>query len=139
MIIGLTGGSTRGHIARAALESTAYQTKDVIDAMVNDAGLEVPTLRVDGGGSANQLMMQFQSDILDIPIERSSVAETTALGAAYLAGLGVGFWDNIDELADHWSSDRSFTPNMNDDKRIALQRQWKKAVTRAQGWASESE
>ena len=107
-IVGLTRGATRAHIARAALESIAYRTRDVVDAMISDAGLEVPALRVDGGGTANDFLMQFQADILGIPIERSAVAETTALGTAYLAGLAVGFWEGPEEIAGQWASDRSF-------------------------------
>ena len=106
-IVGITRGTEPGHLARAALESTAYQAKDVMDAMESDTGMRVPVLRVDGGGAANSLLMQFQSDVLGIPIEPSAVRETTAVGAAYLAGLAVGFWRDTDELAYHWASGAS--------------------------------
>jgi glycerol kinase len=135
-IVGLTRGATRAHLARAALEATAYQTRDVIDAMVRDTGLEIPVLRVDGGGTANSLLMQFQSDVLGIPIERAAIAETTALGAAYLAGLAVGFWKDLDEVAGHWASDLRFQPGMDVSKREALYAQWRRAVERARGWAT---
>ena len=138
-VVGLTRGTTRAHIARAALESTAYRTRDVVDAMISDAGLEVPGLRVDGGGTANELLMQFQADILGIPIERAVVAETTALGAAYLAGLAVGFWESPEEIAGQWASDRSFQPEMGEERRKALYGQWKRALDRSRGWASGSE
>lgn len=133
-IIGLTRGTTRAHIARAALESTAYQTKDAVDAMTSDAGLDIPLLRVDGGGTANDLMMQFQADILGIPIERHAVAETTALGAAYLAGLATGFWENTEEIAASWESDRRFTPTMDASRRNVLYSDWQRAVGRARNW-----
>jgi glycerol kinase len=138
-VVGLTRGTTRAHIARAALESTAYRTRDVVDAMISDAGLEVPVLRVDGGGTANDLLMQFQADILGIPIERAVVAETTALGAAYLAGLAVGFWDGPEEIAGQWASDCSFQAEMGEKRREALYGQWKRALDRSRGWASGSE
>ncbi len=136
-IVGLTRGSTKAHIARAALESTAYQTRDVVDAMARDGGLKIPLLRVDGGGAANVLLMQFQSDILGIPIERCAVAETTALGAAYLAGLAIGFWKDMGEIAAIWESDASFQPRMEREKRDALYGEWVRAVERAKGWAQE--
>ena len=129
-ILGITRGTTRGHFARAALESTAYQTRDVVDAISKDTGQGVPLLRVDGGGTASELMMQFQADILGIPIERSAVPETTALGAAYLAGLAVGFWNDLDEIADHWRSDARFEPAMVDVERERLYLGWQRAVLR---------
>ena len=135
-MFGLTRGTTQGHIARAILESTAYQTRDVVDAMIGDTGLEVPVLRVDGGGTSNEMLMQFQSDILGIPIERSAVAETTALGAAYLAGLAVGFWTDTEEISQHWSSDLRFQPEMGEERRQTLYRQWQRAVGLAKGWTS---
>lgn len=134
-IVGITRGTTRAHFARAALESTAYQTKDVIDAMVRDADVEIPLLKVDGGGTANTLLMKFQADILGIPIERSAIPETTALGAAYLAGLAVGFWQDLDEIASLWASDKRFAPDMDERDSRALYYDWKRAVERAKGWA----
>ena len=133
-IFGITGGTTRAHIARAALESTAFQSRDVIEAMVSDTGIDIPVLRVDGGGSANDLLMQLQADILGIPIERSAVAETTALGTGYLAGLSVGFWNDLDEVTGYWRKDVSFQPKMAGEKRDALYEQWKRALERARGW-----
>jgi glycerol kinase len=133
-IVGITRGTGRGHIARAALESSAYQTRDVIEAMVADTGIPIPLLRVDGGGTASTVMMQFQADILDTPIERCAVAETTALGAGYLAGLTVSFWSGTDEIADHLRSDARFEPNMRQSERDALYGEWKRAVQRAKGW-----
>ena len=134
-IVGITRGTERGHLARAALESTAYQTKDVMDAMESDTGMRVPMLRVDGGGAANSLLMQFQSDVLGIPIEPSAVRETTAVGAAYLAGLAVGFWRDTKELAHHWASDARFVPSMDSASSQALYDEWKRAVQRARSWA----
>jgi glycerol kinase len=135
-ISGITRGTTRGHFARAALEATAYQTRDVVDAMSRDTGRRVPLLRVDGGGTASELMMQFQADILGVPIERSAVPETTALGAAYLAGLAVGFWSGLEEIADHWRSDARFEPAMGDGERKRLYGDWQSAVQRAKGWGT---
>ncbi|MCY4580459.1 MAG: glycerol kinase GlpK [Chloroflexi bacterium] len=133
-IVGITCGTERGHIARAALESTAYQTRDAVDAMQSDTGLEIPLLRVDGGGTANDLMMQFQADILGIPIERHAIAETTALGAAYLAGLATGFWKDTDEIAANWESDRQYIPSMGDSQRTRLYDDWQRAVGRSKNW-----
>ena len=133
-IVGITRGTSRGHIARAALESTAYQTRDAVDAMRNDTGLDIPLLRVDGGGTANDLLMQFQSDILGIPIERHAVAETTALGAAYLAGLATGFWQGTDEIAANWATDKRFDPSMDPDKRASLHKNWLRAIDRSKNW-----
>ena len=135
-IVGITRGTERGHLARAALESTAYQTKDVMDAMESDTGMRVPVLRVDGGGAANSLLMQFQSDVLGIPIEPSAVRETTAVGAAYLAGLAVGFWRDTKELAHHWASGARFVPSMDSASNQALYDEWKRAVQRARSWAT---
>ena len=133
-IVGITRGTNRGHIARAALESTAYQTRDAVDAMQSDTGLEIPLLRVDGGGTANDLMMQFQADILGIPIERHAIAETTALGAAYLAGLATGFWRDTDEIAANWESDKRFAPSMEESQRSLLYANWQRAVGRSKNW-----
>lgn len=133
-IIGITRGTTRAHIARAALESTAYQTRDALDAMRCDTGLDIPLLRVDGGGTANDLLMQFQSDILGVPIERHAIAETTALGAAYLAGLATGFWQDTDEIAAYWASGKRFEPSMDALHRNRLYDDWLRAVNRSKGW-----
>ena len=135
-IVGITRGTRRGHLARAALESTAYQTRDVMDAMASDTGQRMPVLRVDGGGAANGLLMQFQSDLLGIPIERSAARETTALGAAYLAGLAVGFWKDTEELERHWASDARFTPSMDAAVSRELYGGWQRAVQRSRAWAN---
>jgi glycerol kinase len=135
-IVGLSRGSTVGHIARATLESMSYQTRDVLEAMIADADnkIELKTLRVDGGASINNLMMQFQADILGVPVQRPKVAETTALGAAYLAGLAVGFWKSMAEVSEHWVLDRTFEPQMSADERESLYANWKRAVTRSLRW-----
>ena len=137
-MIGLTRGTSRAHIARAALEATAYQTRDVVEAMAQSTELQTAGLRVDGGGTANDLLMQLQSDVLKVPIERSAVAETTALGAAYLAGLAVGFWSGRDEISDLWRSDQTFRPGAGQARCDTLYRGWKRAVQRARGWAEET-
>ena len=137
-IVGVTRGTTAAHLARAALEATAYQTRDVVEAMTADAGVELPLLRVDGGGAANDFLMQFQADLLGVPIQRAA-AETTALGAAYLAGLAVGFWESLDEieaLPDAGSEGRTFEPRMGEEQRETLYGEWKRAVERAAAWAS---
>ena len=137
-IVGVTRGTTAAHLARAALEATAYQTRDVVEAMTADAGVELPLLRVDGGGAANDFLMQFQADVLGVPIQRAA-AETTALGAAYLAGLAVGFWESLDEieaLRDAGSEGRTFEPRIGDEQRETLYGEWKRAVERAADWAS---
>jgi glycerol kinase len=131
---GLTRGSTAGHIARAALESIAYQTADVLDAMVADSGVPVAELRVDGGASQNDLLMQFQADVMNVPVLRSKVQETTALGAAYLAGIGVGFWDGEEVLARHWQLDRRFEPAMSRAERSRLREEWDRALGRSKSW-----
>jgi glycerol kinase len=133
-IVGLTRGSNRAHIVRATLESIAYQTRDVVGAMQADSGLDLKTLRVDGGATANDFLMQFQADILGVPVERPAVVETTALGAAYLAGLATGFWSSQDEIARQWRVDATFEPQMSVDQRDALYAGWKRAVGRAQAW-----
>jgi glycerol kinase len=133
-IIGLTRGSTVAHIARATLESMCYQTRDVLAAMTADSGVDVTTLRVDGGAVVNNLLMQFQADILGVPVQRPKVAETTALGAAYLAGLAVGFWSDASEVSEQWAVDRTFEPQMSADQREALYAGWKRAVERSLGW-----
>jgi glycerol kinase len=133
-ILGLTRGSGRAEIARATLESVAYQTRDVIEAMEADSGVELKELRVDGGMVNNNFLMQFQSDILGVPVERPVVAETTALGAAYLAGLAVGYWESTDDIRQNWALDRKFEPNMEGANRDQLYKGWKKAVQRALAW-----
>ena len=125
---GITRGTTKEHFIRAVLESVAYQTKDVLDAMIADSEIELKSLRVDGGMVKNDFLMQFQSDILGVEVARPVVTETTALGAAYLAGLATGFWENIDEIAKQWQVDRTFTPHMPEEERNQLYDGWKKAV-----------
>ncbi|HEY0752809.1 MAG TPA: glycerol kinase GlpK [Ktedonobacteraceae bacterium] len=137
-IIGLTRGSTVAHIARATLESMCYQTRDVLTAMTADSGVNVKTLRVDGGAVVNNTLMQFQADILGVPVQRPKVAETTALGAAYLAGLAVGFWSGQQEVAEQWAIDRTFEPQMNSSQREELYAGWKRAVERSLGWEQPS-
>jgi glycerol kinase len=134
-IVGLTRGSTAGHIARAALESIAYQTRDVVDAMTADCGQTLTALRADGGAAQNGLLMQFQADILGVPVQVPAVTETTALGAAYLAGLAVGFWKGTDELESKWSVDRQYEPAMPAGRRATLYSDWKRALARAREWA----
>jgi glycerol kinase len=136
-IVGLTRGSTAGHIARATLEAMAYQTRDVLEAMTADSQAQLKTLRVDGGVVVNNLLMQFQADILGVPVQRPKVAETTALGAAYLAGLAVGFWQSQEEVAAQWALDRTFEPRMSVDQREQLYADWKRAVERARHWEQE--
>jgi glycerol kinase len=132
-ISGLTRGTTRAHLARATLEAIAYQTRDVIAAMTAEANLNIPRLRVDGGGTDNAFLMQFQADILGIPIEVAATRETTALGVAYLAGLALGQWRNVDEIARQWRPGRDFQPEMSADRREALYAGWQRAVTCARG------
>jgi glycerol kinase len=133
-IVGLTRGSNASHIARAALESIAYQTMDVLKAMEADSGISIKELRVDGGATGNSLLMQFQSDILNTKVLRPTVTETTALGAAYLAGLAVGYWKSVEEIQQQWQIDKTFTPAMENDKRSGLAAGWQKAVGAAVGW-----
>ena len=136
-IVGLTRGSTRNHLIRAALESLAYQTGDVLRAMEADSGIALKELKVDGGASANNFLMQFQADILDAKVRRPKCIETTALGAAYLAGLSTGYWKSAEEIRNNWELDRSFFPAMEDDVRERLLKGWNKAVTRSFAWAEE--
>lgn len=133
-IVGLTRGSGAGHIARAALESIAYQTVDVIKAMEADSGLSLKELRVDGGATANDLLMQFQADLLGVPVVRPRIRETTALGAAYLAGLAVGFWEDRDEIASQWKEDKRFEPDMDEATAGAHLAGWSRALERAKAW-----
>lgn len=132
-IFGLTRGTTKAHLIRATLESLAYQSKDVLDAMKKDAKMVMDTLRVDGGASANDLLMQFQSDILDTKVERPAVIETTALGAAYLAGLAVGYWESQQDIVANWQLDEAFEPEMEEKRQKALYKGWKDAVRRTMG------
>ncbi len=136
VIVGLTGFVNRGHIARAALEAVAWQTREVADAMTADSGQPLTTLKVDGGMTANEWLMQFQADVLDAPVVRPAVAETTCLGAAYAAGLAVGFWPDLDTLRGQWRQDRAWRPAMEADVRSSEYAQWKKAVARTLDWAS---
>jgi glycerol kinase len=135
LIVGLTRGTGREQIARAALESMAYQTRDILDAMEADSGEKAASLRVDGGATASNFLMQFQADVLGRPVERPSVTEMAARGAAYLAGLGVGFWKTKEEVSRHWKLDRLFEPRMSPDQRDQLYAGWRKAVQRSFGWA----
>jgi glycerol kinase len=134
MIIGLTRGSNAAHIARAALESIAFQTADVLDAMQADSGISVAELRVDGGASRSDLLMQFQADLLGVPVLRPRTSESTALGAAYLAGLGTGFWQSRDALTPHWQLEKRFEPAISASERDARKADWRRAVSRAKSW-----
>jgi glycerol kinase len=134
VITGLTRYATRAHLARAALEATAYQVRDVVEAMQEDSGIKLAALKTDGGMVANELLMQFQSDMLGTPVIRPKVSETTALGAAYAAGLAVGYWRNTDDLRANWGVDKSWTPAMAEDKRAHHYKSWKKAVQRSFAW-----
>ena len=138
-VMGLTRGANRAHLVRATLESIAYQVKDVLNAMQEDSGLELKNLKVDGGASANNFLMQFQSDILNVSINRPKVLETTALGAAYLAGLAVGFYENKEDIKKSVALEKEFEPNMSEEKRSLLYKGWKKAVNRSLLWAKEDE
>jgi glycerol kinase len=133
-LVGLTRFVDRGHLARAVLEATAFQTREVLDAMNADSGVALTELKVDGGMVANELLMQFQADILDVPVVRPKVAETTALGAAYAAGLAVGYWDGLDDLRKNWAEDKRWTPNLDTAERERVYRNWKKAVTKSFDW-----
>ena len=134
-MLGITRGTTKAHIARATLEAIALQTRDVLEAMEAESGLHLAELRVDGGASRNELLMQLQADLIGRPVVRSAVAETTALGAAYLAGIGVGVWSGADDVAGRWRSDRTFEPEMADAQRDELYAGWRRAIERAKGWA----
>ncbi|PTR31577.1 glycerol kinase [Rhodococcus sp. OK519] len=137
VIAGLTRFVNKGHLARAALEATAYQTREVIEAMRADSGVELTSLKVDGGMVVNETLMQFQSDILGVPVTRPVVNETTALGAAYAAGLAVGFWKSEDEIRDNWAADKTWEPQMDDAERERLYTGWNKAVERTYDWTTE--
>ncbi len=134
VIVGLTGYATRAHIARSALESTAFQTREVIEAMEKDSGVQLKTLKVDGGMTVNETLMQFQSDILDVPVVRPLVKETTALGAAYAAGLAVGFWKDQESLKSNWAVDKKWAPKMDAKQREYLYGRWRDAVSRTLNW-----
>ena len=136
-IVGITRGTSSGHIARAALESIAYQVADLLDAMHADAGIPLKELRVDGGAATNNTLMQFQADLLGVPVVRPAVTETTALGAAYLAGLAVGYWKSIDEVSGQWRVDRRFEPTMSRPAVSALRGHWTRALERAKGWETQ--
>jgi glycerol kinase len=134
LIAGLTRFADKGHFARAALEATAYQTREALDAMTRDSGVRMLELRADGGMVVNELLMQFQSDILGVPVVRPKVSETTALGAAYAAGLAVGYWRSPSEIEDNWAQDRRWTPRMDEALRQKLFASWNKAVNRSLDW-----
>ena len=136
-IVGMTRFVNKGHIARAALEATAFQTREVLEAVNADSGVDLTELKVDGGMTANDALMQFQADILGVPVVRPVVAETTALGAAYAAGLAVGFWDNLDDLRANWQEDKRWEPDMDSDERERELRLWKKAVTKSMDWVDD--
>jgi glycerol kinase len=135
-IVGLTRGTSRAHIARAALESIAFQSAELLEAMQKDAGERLTELRVDGGAAANDLLMQFQADLLGVPVLRPKVLETTALGAAYLAGLTVDLWKSREEIAAHWKLERRFEPRMERKEAEAKMARWREAVSRSRNWAN---
>jgi glycerol kinase len=137
VITGLTRYINKGHLARAALEATAFQTKEILEAMEKDTGIDLTALKVDGGMVKNDLLMQFQSDLLNVPVIRPTITETTALGAAYAAGLAVGFWKNQDVLREYWKEDRRWYPDMSDAERQRQYQFWKKAVSRTFDWLEE--
>jgi glycerol kinase len=134
VLVGLTRYVNKGHIARAVLEANAYQTLDIVEAMNRDSGVALKKLKVDGGMVTNELLMQFQSDILNVPVIRPAITETTALGAAYAAGLAVGFWSDPEDLRAYWSIDRTWTPGMSELDREKGVHGWKKAVERTFHW-----
>lgn len=138
-IIGITRGTNKAHIARAALESMAYQVRDALKIMENSAGKKLDILRVDGGGAKNDFLMQFQADILGIPVERPIITETTCLGAAYLAGLATGYWTSLEEVEENWQLDRRFEPQLSDENREELCTMWERAVSRSSGWLKMNE
>jgi len=139
VIVGMTGYVNKGHIARAALEATAFQTREVLDAMEQDSGVKLKALKVDGGMVYNNTLMQFQSDILGVPVIRPQVAETTSLGSAYAAGLATGFWSNIDDLRRNWQVDQTWEPALDPSKRATLYRNWKRAVERTFDWVEDEQ
>jgi glycerol kinase len=133
-IVGITRRTTAAHLARAALEGIAFQVSDVLTAMVQDSAVSIQQLRVDGGASANDLLMQFQADILQVPVVRPRVLETTALGAAYLAGLAVGYWSSMQEIESLWQSARTFEPLMREDEALKRRQRWSQALQRSRDW-----
>jgi glycerol kinase len=133
-LVGITRGTKAGHIARAALESIAYQVADLLDAMKADAGIPLKELRVDGGAATNNTLMQFQADLLGVPVVRPAITETTALGAAYLAGIAVGFWKSVNDVSGQWKVDRRFEPAMPQSSAEALRARWTDALQRSKGW-----
>jgi glycerol kinase len=137
-LLGITRGTTKAHLVRAALESIAYQTRDVVKAMERDSETPLKMMRCDGGAAVNRFLMQFQADILGVPVEVPKINETTALGAAYLAGLATGFWSNREELASHWQLASRYVPNLPSSERMRLYQQWQRAIERAKGWARDS-
>jgi glycerol kinase len=139
VIAGLTGYVTKGHLARAVLEASAWQTREVVEAMISDAGVPLSTLRVDGGMTANNLLMQILADVLDVTVVRPNVAETVSLGAAYAAGLAVGFWPDTDALRANWHMAAQWLPNMDADRREREYRKWRKAVARTTDWLDEDD
>ena len=136
-LVGLTRFVNKGHIARAALEATAFQTREVLEAMNADSGVPLTELRVDGGMVVNETLMQFQADLLGVDVVRPLVAETTALGAAYAAGLAVGYWESTDEIRENWGEDRRWVPQLDEAERERLFRTWKKAVERTLDWVDD--
>jgi glycerol kinase len=134
-IVGVTRGTDRRHLVRAALEAICYQSRDLLEAMTADAGIRLQALRADGGAASNNLLMQLQADLLGVPVQRPAVTETTALGAAYLAGLAVGYWSGLEEIATQWRADAEFAPAMPTDRRDGLYAGWQRAVQRARDWA----
>ena len=139
VVAGLTRYVSGGHIARAALEATAYQSREVVEAMNADSGVELESLKVDGGMVGNDLLMQFQADILGVPVIRPKVPETTSLGAAYAAGLATGFWAEVEDLRENWVEDKRWEPQMDDAQREEYYRYWKRAVTRTFDWFEADE
>ena len=137
VICGLTRYANKAHMARAVLEATAFQTREVVEAMEKDSGIALDVLRTDGGMVDNELLMQFQADILDRPVVRPAIKETTALGAMYAAGLAVGYFRDLDDLRANWSVDKTWKPNMAAEKRERMYRMWKKAVTRTFDWVED--
>ena len=138
-IVGLTRGVNKYHIIRATLESLAYQVNDVLKAMEADSGISLSSLKVDGGASANDFLMQTQSDIINAPVKRPQCIETTAMGAAYLAGLAAGYWESKEDVIKNWSIDKVFEPEIDEESRVKRIRGWKKAVKYAYGWATDEE
>jgi glycerol kinase len=136
IIVGLTRGTDRRHLARAALEAICYQSRDLLEAMVADSGIGLEALRADGGAAANGLLMQLQADLVNVPVQRPAITETTALGAAYLAGLAVGYWSDLDEIAAQWRVEAEFRPSMSASQRDTLYAGWQRAVERSRNWSA---